>query len=281
MTTYPAPGLTADWLNGWLAAIGCAVLVPGLQLAWSEDAIPSAVFDAPGVENLPAEIAKRLPDADDLARCVVAGMPRTVTLLEYRARAAAERQRHDGHLAATVADLSEPCDEANLSHAPLDPPGTGPVGALWDRALRCASFVTDPENNVRSTLAGMGRRVKANGLGFDARRLSTGVHPSGDKKDKWVDPIIELLDWSALKVFPFRANGRFPLQRGWSRRVGAAGESFTWPAWRPFLDIDAIDAALDMPQLWRPPMTVATYRSVSYRWIGDDKTRAFFSERVT
>jgi len=42
-----APGLTADWLNAWLAAIGVTVLVPGIRLGWSADPLPVAHFDIP------------------------------------------------------------------------------------------------------------------------------------------------------------------------------------------------------------------------------------------
>ena len=46
MRKVTCPGLSANWVNGWLAAVGITVLDPRLRLHWSLDAIPVAVISA-------------------------------------------------------------------------------------------------------------------------------------------------------------------------------------------------------------------------------------------
>ena len=62
---HEAPGLPADWLNGWLAAIGVTVLIPGARLCWTDDGVPSAVFETDEPVDLAKVVADALPTLRD------------------------------------------------------------------------------------------------------------------------------------------------------------------------------------------------------------------------
>src|ERR1700682_3493744 len=110
-----APGLTADWLNAWLAGIGVTVLVPQARLSWSADPRPIACFHAPEAQDLVAEVAQVLPDVDALGGLAIARVlpghvefPRTVSEAAYADRARVAREQNDFSLGATVTDLQDP-----------------------------------------------------------------------------------------------------------------------------------------------------------------------------
>ena len=46
MTQVPCPGLPADWINGWLAAVGATVLDARIRLHWTTEGTPLAVLSA-------------------------------------------------------------------------------------------------------------------------------------------------------------------------------------------------------------------------------------------
>lgn len=282
-TCLEAPGLTADWLNGWLAAVGSTVLVPGLTLRWTGDAVPFAVFEGDTADVVGA-VAGRLPTEAELAESVIARQregcaefPRNVPLAAFRDRAMLERTSHSVHLAASVSDLRSDADLTNLDHGAFDV--AAPRGeTLWSRAVKCVRSIPSEQRTqwVRDTFGGLGRRAKVNGMGFDARRLPA----SADSTEVFADPVVELLVFSALALFPTRGDGRRRvLQRGWTDRSTRPG-AFTWVAWRPALDCWAIDALLDAPDV-HEGSPVTRYRVVPYRPRGDaDTTRAYFAERV-
>ena len=288
--TFEAPGLTADWLNGWLAAIGVTVAVPGVALSWSDEGVPFAVFHCDEDEvDLVAAAAEALPRTALLEQSVIARrreelaeFPRNVTLDIYRERAMVERKLRTFELAASVSDLRVDADLDSLDHGPFDPPA--PKGeTLWSRALKCAREAPEEtgarEEAVRQTLAGVGRRVKANGLGFDPRRLPSSVQGSGAQGDNYADPVVELLCFLGLALFPTRGNGRHIRQRGWRDRATQRG-AFQWLAWRPALDRWAIDAILDIAKP-TPRDVIARFGLVPYQPTGSsDVTRAYFAERL-
>jgi hypothetical protein len=283
-TRCDAPGLTADWLNGWLAAIGVTVLVPGLKLRWTEDAVPFAVFEGDVPEVVEA-VASRLPTEAELNASVIARQregceefPRNVSISAYRERAELERELHSAHLAASVSDLRVDADLNNLDHGAFDV--SAPRGeTLWSRALKCATSIPSDQRAqwVRDSFAGVGHRVQCNGLGFDARRIPG----SADSTDVFADPAVELLVFASLALFPTRGDGRrFIRQRGWSDRSMRPG-AFTWVAWRPALDRWGIDALLDLPAV-DAQTAVARYSVVPHRPRGNsDPTRAYFAERIS
>ena len=144
---YEAPGLPADWLNGWLAAIGVTVLVPGARLGWTNDAVPSAVFATDQSVDLAKVVAEALPTPETLASSVIArrlpgtehDFSRNVTLAAFRERAMVERRAGEGILAASVSDLNADLKPDNLEHGAFDPPA--PRGeTLWSRATACAQW---------------------------------------------------------------------------------------------------------------------------------------------
>jgi hypothetical protein len=286
MMEHEAPGLQADWLNGWLAAIGVTVLVPGARLRWTSDGVPHAVFDQPA--DLATVVAGALPTTGTLARSAIARtLPgtehefgRNVTLAAFQERAIAERRSGDGVLAASVSDLNASAKPSDLDHGAFDPPA--PHGeTLWSRATACARALakTDLAERVRDTFRGSGQRDALNGLGFDARRFPRGMHPKG-KVSVCADPVVELLTFAALPLFPVRGDGRRVRQRLWTDNASRRG-AFQWPAWRPALDRWGIDALLDLPSSGPRGLILATFRVVPYRPDGNESNRAYFAERVS
>lgn len=287
-TRLEAPGLTADWLNAWMAAIGATVLVPGLRVGWSDDVVPIAVFVWDGHDSIVDVVARSLPTTASLDTSVIARtreghfeLSRHVTLEAYRDRAVLERRERTTHLAASVTDLRADADMENLDHGAFDV--SAPRGeTLWSRARSCAAAIPSAARDewLADTFAGRGHRVQLNGLGFDPRRLPSGVHGEGNGKEVFADPVVELLVFCALSLFPTRGNGARIHQRGWRGRATQRG-AFEWSAWRPALDCWAIDAFLDLDH---PPQgsVVARYASVPYIARGSqDVRRAYFSELRT
>jgi len=253
MGTLAAPGLPASWLNGWLAAVGATVLVPDLRVAWTEGPAPMALLDA---DEAATKIAQALPTKDQLGRLAIARtrpdaqeLSRKVTLEGFRGRA---RLIHEGavdhgdwSLEMSVTDLYD-LDGEEVPHAPFDP--SAPKGVtLHERLVACRAWIDDlgdPATVVALSLSGRGRRVQANGLGFDYRRSADSVH--GDSK-VYVDPVVETLAFFGLHLFPVRGSAlpkQQPRQRGFVGRPSRR-HAFRWPCWREPLDLWAIDALLD------------------------------------
>ena len=280
MNEHPAPGLTADWLNAWLAAIGVTVLLPGTHLRWTEDPPPQAIFTSPHDRGpLPDQIAAALPTTDQIATWVISNITGKITsAAQYHALAAQARAHHDDTLALTVTDLGQTNDDGSYPKAPFDPPvpgrgdtpGTGKTLAWRLRKAR-NSFTPTPDR-VAATLNGTAPRTTGNGLGFDYRRLADGR----------TDPLIELLAFEALRMFPTRGNGTRARQRGWT--AGAATpHAFRWATWTEDLDRWAIDAILDQihtPTAKPRPPIAAIYAAVPYAPAGtSDVTRGYASQR--
>jgi hypothetical protein len=284
-----AAGLTVDWLNSWMAAIGVCVLVPEARLCWTDDPVPTACFalsaQAPQLVEL---VVAALPSAEGLAQLAIARrrdgyveLGRKVSLVQYAGRAALARQTRDMSLSSTVTDLVADTQLADdLPHSPFDPPVPRGI-TLWERAVSCRKEIADPVAEVAATFAGRGHRTPVNGLGFDVRRLIGGVQDA----EKRVDPVIELLAFLSLRLFPMRGNGSEALARGWHGPAGRPG-SFRWCAWAPGLDLWGIDALLDLLPQARTDAKLAKrlgvsawYRSVPYRWqSSSDTTRAYGAE---
>jgi hypothetical protein len=283
---HEAPGLPADWLNGWLAAVGVTVLVPGTRLRWADEGVPSALFETDHPTDLAKLVADALPTPEALARSAIARtLPgtehefrRKVTLAAFRERARVERRAGEGILAASVSDLAADLNPDKLEHGAFDPPA--PRGeTLWSRATACAQALAlaDIAERVRDTLSGSGQRVVLNGLGFDARRFPAGMHAA---RDVYADPVVELLAFAALPLFPTGGDGRRIRQRLWTDSSTRRG-AFQWIAWRPALDRWAIDALLDLSASDIGGLTIAKYRVVPYQPSAQaDTTRAYFAERA-
>ena len=296
MAEVRCPGLPAYWVNGWLAAVGATVLVPGMRLRWTEELTPVAVLsveDGDPVELLAVswpneEFLRGLPVANDLE-----GTPqlrRNVSTSAFVARAVATRgQRHSWTLASTLADLL--VDEGDMvGHGRFNLPA--PQGqTLWDRLLAVHRHVEPEAGRLDESLGGRALRIRANGLGFDIGRLGS----LADEPAKLVDPVVEFLAFFGLAVLPVRGPGvdaglggrrsARVAQRGWLSGTDGVIR-FVWPAWLHRLDLPGIDALLDV---WKPFQkdtwgllgVRAGWKSVSYRSRARlDPTRAIGSERL-
>lgn len=296
MTVQPAPGLSAEWLNAWLAAIGITVLVPDTRLRWTEEANPVAEIEVPGDVPLAARIVEELPSIEAIDQLAIAKrhpgaseeFARNVSLTAYKERAALARGQHDFSLGCSVTDL-QATDVANLPHGPFDPPA--PRGeTLHDRLRKCAEHLAaaDAEQLVEASLRGRGTRIKANGLGFDYRRFASGSHADAEKS---VDPVVEVLAFSGLAFFPVRGDGRRERTAGWNPPWNERS-AFAWPVWCPLLNRWGIDALLDQvhtapPTLQRERASLrrlgvhGAFGTVAYKHTGQsDVTRAYASERL-
>ncbi len=291
MREESAAGVTLDWLNAWLAALGVTVLVPEVRLRWTSEVVPSACFVLPpDSPSLPELVGAALPSVDDLSRLAIARqradvkeLTRQVSLEVYVERAGMARQLKDTSLSSTLTDLVAELPNDGLPHSPFDPPAPQGI-TLWQRVLSCRKAILDPAVDVDASLSGRGRRIANNGLGFDARRLVAGVRQGAPLR---VDPVIEVLAFCGLALFPIRGNGAEARARAWTGPGGRPG-SFQWCAWAPPLDRWAIDALLDMVGSARATAAVAShlgitewYRTVPYQRRGAaDPTRAYGAERV-
>ena len=289
MPGLPAPGLTADWLNGWLAALGITAMLPEVRLSWSPDPVPAAQFELPDhLPSLPEVLASALPSTQELEKLAVArrrppaaDFGRKVSLAVFAERAEVARVSDDWSLSSTVTDLVGDPPDQGLPHSPFDP--AAPQGrTLWERVIACRQLIADPARSIAATFAGHGERVESNGLGFDVRRLTAGVQEAA----KRVDPVVELLAFAGLELMPFRGNGMSARARGWTGPTGRPG-AFRWCAWSQALERWGIDAFLDLtlgrdlrPEQQARLGVVACYHTVPYQPLGAaDATRAYAAER--
>ena len=267
MNEIECPGLPADWLNSWLASIGLLVLEPRLRLRWTPDATPIAVLSADNEPDTLSLTVQSWPQLDRLSAMPIArhieglrDMKRTVLLDVFRERAEFARGHTDSwSLSSSITDLFVDSPDVKASHADrtkhadLDP--EAPRGTtLHDRLMKCFKEVRSPSDAIPATLGGHGTRTTANGLGFDASRIS-GL---ADSSDKMVDPVIEVLVFFGLRMLPMRGDGIEVRKSGTKTRFAARqrcwhldttqrplGQRMAWPAWRQSLDYPGVDALLD------------------------------------
>ena len=299
MHVFNCPGLPASWVNAWLAAVGVTVLDRRIRLHWTAEDTPVAVLSS--VELNPVEaLVESWPNATFLRELPIAehwsgtgDLKRKVPVEQFVARVREARGHpHAWTLSSTMTDLSID-QNGEVAHAPFDPPV--PKGrTIHDRLLKIhreANPVSD--GRLRDSLMGKGERVKGNGLGFD----STRVGSLADMSDKWIEPVVEMLAFFGLAVFPVRGPGverrssrhgdSDERQRGW-RRVPGSNERrrFLWPAWQQPLDAAGVDALLDSwnpgrKQTWAPLGIHAGWQSVRYQPRGSaDSTRAIGAQML-
>ncbi len=239
-----APGWRGNWLNGWLASLG-AVSTGKVTLRFEHQGFPVPVFG--GSADPFAEVAVRLPTVEQLHASVivrhgeVGELPRNPTMAEWSARAAVARRSGDLMLGATITDLTLGATE-RLDHSPFDP--TVPKGlTLFERVVTCRQALEEsPVAQVLASAVGDGERIMANGLGFDATRITI---PAATNSSKYVDPVVECLAFESLRMFPVRGRvGRAGVTRLWNRPSSQRG-AFAWPIWEHELDWYSIDALLD------------------------------------
>jgi hypothetical protein len=280
------PGLTADWLNAWLAALGITTLVPGIRLSWTDDVIPIAKFEHPDaltIEALASAISEVFPNEAAIGELAIAPshasstvpFAHKVTAEAYTARSILDRMGY-ASLSCVVTDLVAPNSDGSLQT----------VGSIFDRVAACRSVVVNPIDSIAKTLAGTARRIDKFGLGFDYRRITGPTDPNGGN---WIDPVVEVLAFFGLLFFPVRGAGSLDAKsrartRGWVKSAGKTG-AFSWPAWQPSLDAAGLDATLD--EFWaggpsdRPPAWLHTqFESVPYKPLAmADMTRGYGARR--
>ncbi len=301
MPEVTCPGLSANWVNGWLAAVGITVLEPSLRLHWSPDATPVAVISSPDADPVDSLVAAwpgsamltDLPVAENWAHDGAehgVHLPRKVPVEALRARMKQARG-HPGSwtLTSTMTDLC--VDKAGEArHAPFDPPA--PRGlTLHQRLTKAHAHVDSPRDWIPPCLEGRWQRVTGNGLGFDQTRIGS----QGDEAAKLTDPVVEVLAFFGLALLPTRGPGvdlrHSPFaelnmrQKGWLKPSRADGQ-FYWPTWKQPLDRNGIDALLDAwspsePLTWDRYGIHAAWKSVHFMRTTDaDATRAYGAKRL-
>ncbi len=299
MREVSCPGLRADWVNAWLAAVGATRLEPRLRLRWTADSLPRAVLCADDADPV-GLLAQAWPVRREIEGLSIARtwgdtptVPRKVPIRSFRERARAAR----AHLSAwTISSTMTDLDvdrKGEVAHARFDPPA--PKGlTIHDRLVGVHRQVTPTVERLAESLDGKAARVQNNGLGFDIARLAS----QADASVRMVDPVIEVLAFHGLALLPVRGTGTdrhiskldrsSVRQRGW-HRVGLANgqteHSFLWPAWTQLLDFNGIDALLDIwnwkrPSSWRGVGIHGGWRTVRYRHKGAESTRGYGSERL-
>ena len=300
MHEFTCPGLPAAWVNAWLAGVGATVLDRRIRLHWTAVDVPVAVLSSVDLDPVEA-LADSWPDSAFLRELPIAQnwrgageLKRKVSVDQFVTRAREAR----GHpqvwtLSSTMTDLSIG-ENGDVAHAPFDPAGPGTTKWLHHR-LRRVHELTGPVSvdRLRDSLVGRANRVRNFGLGFDSTRLGS----LSDASHQWIEPVVELLAFFGLAVFPVRGRGvdrrlghhRISdlRQRGW-RRVPGHSESrrFAWPAWQQPLDAAGVDALLD---IWDPGRKLtwarvgihAAWQGVQYRPRGQaDSTRGVGAQRL-
>lgn len=286
MEARTCPGLPADWFNGWLAAVGATVLAPDLRLGWTDDPVPLALLSSPPGTD-PAElIADAWPTKSDMAAWPMArhlaGLPELslnpdIKAWEERADAARPGDR-SWMMTSLFTDLSwSHKDKVHDIDRGQFYVGMPAGRTLYERLERLVEPTTSEA--VAAALDGSGRRVSAYGLGFDVTRIGS----LADDAKQLVDPIVEVLAFFGLALFPTRGDGFKRRQRGWQNSTLRAG-TLQWVTWSPELDRHAVDALFDLALSPRPrrglPVT-SRWENVPYAARADkDLTRGIGSRRV-
>ena len=299
MTQMTCPGLPAEWINGWLAAVGATVLDARIRLHWMTDGVPLAVLSSAEIDPVDALVESwpdiallaDLPIAENWKGAGTVGRKVPVEAFVERARAA-RGHRWSWTLSSTMTDL---CVDKNgeVAHAPFDPAGPGTIKWLHHRLMKLHEQLEPSVARIRDSLAGRASRVQGDGLGFDQTRLGS----LSDKTSPWIDPVVEELAFFGLALLPVRGPGTDRRldrsadvrgrQRGWRKTPGSRdARCFHWPAWRQPLDSAGIDALMDTwnPELnptWLRVGVHAGWRSVRFERRGSaDRTSAFGAERL-
>ncbi len=244
-SVHRAPGLTGDWLNGWLAALGITVLVPSARLCFDGDGVPTAVVELDGGIGLDEAVAAALPTTADLEELAIARsrLSQHVFVDDYRQAASAARATRDWSLSSSVTDLGKERNNKGLPHSRFDLPAQGDR-PLWVRLIDCRNALGSGDGMqslIARSLTGRGARIKASGLGFDYRRISAAANGPGKIR---VDPVVECLAFYGLALFPVRGDSVHSLTRGWRWHAASRQSRLTWPTWRASLDRFGIDALL-------------------------------------
>ena len=262
--TRECPGLPAEWINGWLAAVGISVLDPEIRLGWTSDPSPIAVLHHPDKEPAVA-LAEAWPSRRRLEEMPLAEyfeedvpLRRQVSVEAFVKRVELSRGHPDAWtLTSSLTDLA--IDSGKAAHAPFDPAGPGTIKWLHHRLLKIYNHIAQDDVDklaatIKNAIDGIPDPVIDNGLGFDISRLPDRAR---EGVRIMVEPVVEVLAFFGLALLPVRGDG---LRRGQVRvrqrghGIGGRRENtFVWPAWSQPLDRWGIDALLDAwHQTWKP-----------------------------
>ena len=272
MQQVHAPAWRANWINGWLAAIGVIVICEDVQLSWTTDPTPTPIFHLADNIRLVEHIASRIPDPKLVTRSAAQHVAKqNATEDEYERGAAAARENGDWLWSALFTDLGpknsrddrSTCFDKSRFYPGM--PGTAPISKrLSDLAKSHWGDAAAIERSMAGTLP----RSQGNGLAFDPHRL---LDPANPLTDVYIDPVIEAVAFHALIILPVRGNGRRTTTRGETGRP----PTFRWRTWQQPLDLAGIDAILDQ----RASEPDRSFKLVDYRKKStSEATSAYFSE---
>jgi hypothetical protein len=266
MFSFTAKAWRADWLSGWLAAVGVTVLCEGVRLSWTEDAVPLPVFWVDEECNPGDLIASCYPSPDFLAEsCVSSPRAQVPTIDEYSLQADLVRAGGDWLWSATFSDLGASDKPVVRS---LFYPGAQGKQTLNKRIDDLVRLSWANSKEITQSMDGTLDRSRGMGLGFDPRRL---VDPADPNPEPRIDPIVEVLAFFATLLFPVRGNGRRRTNRGASKT-----SVFDWDTWNMPLDVAGIDAFLGSDQKPSARFSLVPYKPRST----SDPTAGYFSKRV-
>lgn len=282
MSERTCNGLPADWLNGWLAAVGATVLVDGMRLRWAGSGSPVAVLSLPGDADPLDAISATWPSLADMAAWPIADiapdggvLPLNPTVEQWRARVAAARTGNDSWMLSSLfTDLVFNHHDRvwSVGRGVLHPPA--PTGRTMHHRLSHLSRTAVDRGGIARSLDGIGERSGGQGLGFDLGRVGS----LADSSSQSVDPVVEILAFHGLALLPLRGS-----ESGYLRQRGVSPQrSVSWSAWSRPLDRWAIDALLDRAESWPPDIDeLGRWSSISFEAQSSmDPTRGHGSKRT-
>ncbi len=301
-------GLPAEWLTGWLAAVGVTVLDEQCRLSWTEQENPIAVFSHRAHDPIKIlsdtwpELGDRLDNMPGARNPKTNKKdPRYIGLEAFSARLKDHRNHPDVFsLTSSLTDLRWTMEKKVdvAVYGPFETAGTGPTKWTHERCRKVYGKTDVPDQRIRQLFDGVADRIGVHGLGLDAGRI--GAVRDSDE-EMMVEPIAETLAYFALALFPVRGDGRQVKnergrQRGWG--VGPYLETeFIWPVWKQPLDRWGIDALLtawhntwrrrgkdgyrSLKAQWSRLGIHAGWKTVRFRSKGQsDRTSGYGSERI-
>ncbi len=286
-----ARGLRADWINGWLAALGVTVLCPRVRLSWTDSPAPAARFIYDSAEGVAEQIAANWPTVKDIEQMSMSAMTQTevtkqdLSVERFKVAAAIERDARTSYLAAFLTDLARSDQKEPITQSPFYV--SAPRGrSLQSRVVDCLIATRKSEelaNSIGAAINGVGLRVKSMGLAFNPQRVASFVSPTAKtgEVDKSTDPFVEVLGFFGLSMLAVRGDGTHSRARGFAGVRGKRSLRFEWPAWSPALDRWAVDAFLDRYYSGERQAVRASYASILYAGPGNDLTRAFVAKRLS
>ncbi|MDE0344294.1 MAG: hypothetical protein OXI66_00715, partial [Boseongicola sp.] len=208
------PGLPAEWINGWLAAVGTTVLDPEIRLSWTSDPSPIAVLHHSDKDPAVA-VAETWPSGRRLEEMPLAKdfegsapLERQVPIETFVERVVLSRGHPDAWtLTSSLTDLAT--DSGKAAHAPFDPAGPGTIRWLHHRLLKIYDHIAQDDADelaaaIKNAIDGISVPVIDNGLAFDISRLPDRAR---EGVRIMVEPVVEVLAFFGLELLPVRGDG--------------------------------------------------------------------------